>query len=83
MICNNALGFIMQQRHEGLTSCDSVENSKFGPSMTASTGQASWQNPQYMHLVMSMSYLHPQALSQIADTHVATVQVIVTTKLRS
>ena len=23
----------------------------------ASTGQASWQNPQYIHLVMSISYL--------------------------
>ncbi len=45
--------------------------------MTASTGQASWQNPQYMHLVMSMSYLYPQALSRTADTHVATVHVIV------
>ena len=34
-----------------------VENSKLGPSTMASTGQASWQYPQYMHFVMSMSYL--------------------------
>ncbi|TRY62934.1 hypothetical protein TCAL_15237 [Tigriopus californicus] len=34
----------------------SVENSKLGPSTMASTGQASWQNPQYIHLVMSISY---------------------------
>ena len=44
-----------------ITSWDSVENSKFGPSTTASTGQASWQNPQYMHLVISMSYLQLQS----------------------
>ena len=44
---------------EERTSRDSVENSKFGPSTIASTGQASWQKPQYMHLVMSMSYLQP------------------------
>lgn len=36
-------------------------------STIASTGQASWQNPQYIHFVMSMSYLvvrrDPSALS--------------------
>ena len=34
-----------------------VENSKFGPKTMASTGHASWQNPQYIHFVMSISYL--------------------------
>merc|ERR1719266_1742793 len=39
------------------SSCKKVAYSKFGPSTIASTGQASWQNPQKIHLVMSMSYL--------------------------
>ena len=30
----------------------------------ASTGQASWQKPQYMHLVMSMSYLQVLQVSE-------------------
>lgn len=33
----------------------SVEYSALGDSTMASTGQDSWQKPQYMHLVMSMS----------------------------
>ena len=37
--------------------CVSVEYSKFGPSTIASTGHASWQKPQKMHLVISISYL--------------------------